>query len=127
MEEFELVVPEEYKLEKGAEEKSTVSWKFRTVKTLMQRTQIDNSPIENLSTSRTFPMPTLIGEIQHVVLVKFEFEYREKLKLQSFFWKFQDSDAIKNNNDFLVEYSSTSAAFLCEILMEGIELMVSQN
>ena len=39
---------------------------------------------------------------------------------------YQDTDAKKKNNDFSVEYSSTSAVLLIEILMEEIELMVAQ-
>ena len=44
-----------------------LAWKFRTVKTLMQGTQIDNSPIANLSTTRKFSMLTLIEETKPVM------------------------------------------------------------
>ena len=77
----------------------------------MQGLQIDNSPIENFSTTRIFSMWTLIEEIKLVVLVIFDFEFREKLKLKC----------------FLVEYSSASGVFSIEFLIEEIELMVSQN
>ena len=40
---------------------------------------------------------------------------------------YQDTDAIEENHDFLVEYSSTSVVFSMEILMEEIELVVAQN
>ena len=73
---------------KGSEIKeSSTSWKVRTVKALMQGRQIDNSPIENLSTSEKFSMPTLIEEIKHVVLMKNEVEFREKSKISCSFWK----------------------------------------
>ena len=69
-------------------EKKSTSWNFRTVKTLMQGTRINNSPIENLSTSKKFSMLTLIEEIKPVVQVNHEFENREKLKLKYFLWRF---------------------------------------
>ena len=53
MEELEIVVAEEYKFETGAK-KSSTSWKFRTVRTLMQGTQIHGSPIETLSKTKFF-------------------------------------------------------------------------
>ena len=62
----------------------------------MQGTQIDHSPIGNISTTKKVSMPTRMEEIKPVVLVKYEFEYREKLKVKGFFWEFanfQDSDA----------------------------------
>ena len=55
-----------------------ILWKFQTAKTLMQRMQINNSPIENFSTYEIFSNLTLIEEIKPLVLVKYEFEYREK-------------------------------------------------
>ena len=74
-------------------------------------------------------MPALFEEIKPVVLVKYEFEYREILKFQVFLEisDYQDTDARKNNNDFLVEYSSISAVFSIELLMEEIDLAVAQN
>ena len=69
MEKFELVVAEDYKFGNWAIlKKSSTSWKFRTVKTRMQKTQIYISPIENFSTTGEFSMPTLIEEIKPVVL-----------------------------------------------------------
>ena len=62
MEEFELVVAEENKFEVGAK-KSSTSLKIRTVKILMQETQLHNFLNESLSTNRTFSMPTLSEEI----------------------------------------------------------------
>ena len=44
----------------------------------MERTQINNSPVEILSMCKRFSMPTLIEEIKFVILVKHEFEYRKK-------------------------------------------------
>ena len=60
---------------------------FRTVGTLMQGLQIDNSATEKFSITRKLSMSTLMGEIKRVVLVKDKFEYREKLKC--FRWKFR--------------------------------------
>ena len=90
--------------------KMSTSWKAWTDKTLMQGLQIDNSPIKN-------PIE---------ILVKYEFEYREKLKRKMFsseILDYQDTDARKKNSDFLVEYSSTSAVFS----MEEIELVASHK
>ena len=49
IEEFELVVTEEYKLEYQTISIRKARSNFWTVKTLMQRTPIDNSPIAKLS------------------------------------------------------------------------------
>ena len=43
------------------------------------------------------------------------------------FSDYQDSHAREKNNDFLVEYSSTSALGSMGILMEELELVVGQN
>ena len=111
------------------ERNRSTSWKFGTVNTLMQGTQIDNSPIENLSIARKFSMATLIEEMKPVVLLKYDFEYREKLNLFCFVWKCRTIRILKQERKtmiFLVEYSSTSAVFWIEIMMEEIELVVSQ-
>ena len=74
---FELVVAEENKLVKLANKK-----KLHFLETSdRQGTDARNrnqSPIENLFTSSFFSMATLIDEIKRVVLVKYDFEYREK-------------------------------------------------
>ena len=59
-------------------------WDFQTDKTLMQRTQFDNSPIEQSSTTRKCSTATLMEEIMPVVLVRYEFDYREKLEIKVF-------------------------------------------
>ena len=41
----------------------------------MQGTQIDNSLIENFSTTKNFSMSTLIEEMNNVILVKDQFQY----------------------------------------------------
>ena len=51
----------------------------------MQGTQIDNSPIENFPEITNFSMPSLIEEKKPVLLVKYEFEKREKLKMKCYF------------------------------------------
>ena len=73
-------------------------------------------------------MPTLMEEIRTVVLVKYEFEYRENLKSKCFsleFSDYQDTDARKKHL-FLVEYSSTGSVFSIVTLMEEIELVVAE-
>ena len=40
---------------------------------------------------------------------------------------YQDTDARERNNDFLIEYSSTSAVVLVEILMENGKLVVVEK
>ena len=68
--------------------KNSTSWKFRTVKALTQGTEIENSPTENLSKTNCFSS-TLIEKVKPVFLVEYEFEYREKIELQCFLWKFR--------------------------------------
>ena len=53
----------------------------------MQGTQIDNSPIENFPKITIFSMPSLIEEKKPVLLVKYESEKREKLKMKCFFFE----------------------------------------
>ena len=93
----------------------------------MQGTQIDNSTIGNLSTTRNLSMPTLLKAKKHVFLVKYEFEYREKLESKSFPWNFWTIRILMQgkSNDFLVEFSSKSAMFLMEILTEELELVLA--
>ena len=55
----------------------------------MQLTQIDNSPMEKIFTTKKVSMPTLIEEIKPVIWVKDEFEYREKLNLKCLLRKFR--------------------------------------
>ena len=77
-----------------------------------------------------FSMPTLIEELKRVLFVKYEFQCREKLNTKCLFSEFsnyQNTDAKKKNNDFLVEYSSTTAVFLIVIMMEKIKLNVAEN
>ena len=38
-----------------------------------------------------------------------------------------DSDAREKTNDFLIEYSSTSAVYSIEILMEESEIVKAEN
>ena len=75
VEELELVAAEEYKFEFWAKlSKIAFFWNFRVVKTLMQGKQINNSAIENFSTSGKFSIPTLIEKIKPVLLMKYQFE-----------------------------------------------------
>ena len=67
----------------------------------MRGTQIDNFPIENISTAKNFSMPTLIEEMNTVLLVKYEFEYPVKIKMFSLeVSEYQDTDGREKNNDF---------------------------
>ena len=94
----------------------------------MQGTQFDNS-----TTSLQidiFSMLTLMEEIKPVFLVKYEFENGEQLKLKCFLWKIRNIRLLMQDRKtviVLVEYSSTSAAFSIEILMEEIERVVAQK
>ena len=104
------------------------SWKFRTVRTLMQRGKIDNSLIEDLSTIKIFPMPTLIEEIKPVVLVENKFENQKNLKLNFFkVSDYQDTDAREKNNEFSVEQLSTSAVFSIKFLSEEVERVMAES
>ena len=49
----------------------------------------NQSSIEKLFTSRFCSMATLIDEMKPVVLVKYDLEYRKKLKMIFFPWKFR--------------------------------------
>ena len=73
-------------------------------------------------------MPTQMAQIKPLVLVKYEFEYREKIKLM-FSLVISDchiTDAGEKNNDFSVEDSSTGVEFSIEFLTEEIELVVAE-
>ena len=129
-------------------EKKVTSWKFQTVRTLIQASQIDNSPIKNLFTTRIFSMPTLIAKIKPVVLVKYELEYREKLKVKCFGpsgywckrekqWFFSwmlvykccpESDARIKTKSLLIESSSTkNGKCSMETLVGGIIPVVPEK
>ena len=103
--------------------RSSTFRKFRTVKTLVQGTQIDNCPVEIFSTTEKFSIPTLIEEMKPVVLMKYEFEWRERLINRIFSLKVWTIRTLKQKRKqwFLFEYSSKNAVFPVEILMEEIE------
>ena len=130
MEKAKLAVAEEHKFENGMKKRCSTSWKFRTVKSLIQATQIDNSSIRNLLPTRLRWMSTLVEQINFVVLGKYEFECRKRTKPKKFSLEvkyYQDTDAREKNNNFSSEYSSTSALFSIEILTEEIEILVAQK
>ena len=79
MEDFELVMSEENNFVYGAIKNCIFSGKTRTVKALQQKTKIKNSVVGKPSTSRSFPMATLVEELKPVVVVEFEVECRENL------------------------------------------------
>ena len=87
LEEFELVVTEEYKFENWAKsKKSSTTWKFRPLKKPLPGRQTGISHFQKTFTAEKFPIPTIIEEVTPVVLVKYEFECREQSKTKSFFW-----------------------------------------
>ena len=88
MEEFPVVVAENYKLEYWAT-KSNRFWKLRAVSTQKQGTQMDNSTINKVSTTKTLSLPTLINKEKPAVLLNYVFEFREKLKLNFFVRSFR--------------------------------------
>ena len=57
----------------------------------MQGTQIGNPAIQQPSKTRLFSLLTLIEEIKHGVLVKYELDQRVKIKSNciALFWNFQ--------------------------------------
>ena len=96
----------------------------------MQGTQIDNFLIENLSTTKNFSMPTLIEEMNTVILVKDQFQYREKIKLGRFLRKFLIIRTLmkkRNTIIFSVGNSSKLAVFSIEILLGEIGTVVAGN
>ena len=96
----------------------------------MQGTQIVNSPIESFSTTIKFSMPSPTEEITPLIVVKYEFEYRKKNKLELFpleSSKYQDSDATEKSQIFSVENSFTNAVVLIEIPMEELKLVVIEK
>ena len=60
-----------------------------------------------------------------VFLLKYEFEYREKM-FSLEFSDYQDSDAREKNNDYF-GYLSSNAVFSIEILLEESEPVVAEN
>ena len=77
-----------------------------------------------------FSIPTLIEKKKPEVLVKNEFEYREKIKSKSFSLEVSDyrnTDAREKNNELLVENQLRSAGFLLEILRDKIELVAAES
>ena len=115
MEECDLVVAEPENSEKRI--KGSILWTFRTAKTKIQGTQIDNSLIEKFYTARKFLMqflmPTLMEEITPVVFVKYEFENREKFKLKRIPSNFWTIRLPKQKRTTMIVYSSTRLQVMC--------------
>ena len=67
-------------------------------------------------------------DIKPEILGKSEFDYREtfKSKVSSEFSDSQDPASRRRNNDFLAEYSSTSAVFSVDVSMEESELVMAE-
>ena len=75
-------------------------------------------------------MPTLMEEIKPVVLLKSEFDYREKFKIKRSsleFAGYQDSDAREKTLIFLFENLSTTTKLWIEILMEETKFVVPEK
>ena len=74
-------------------------------------------------------MPTLIEETKFAVLVKYEFEIRQKKIQNVFFWSVPTIRKLiqEKNKDSIVAHSFTSAVFWIEILMEEIEQVVAEK
>ena len=64
--------------------RSNIFWNFRTVRTLLQETQIVNFSIKKVCKTKTLSTLTPIEETQPVVSVEFDFENRENMKLKGF-------------------------------------------
>ena len=90
MKEFELVVLENTSVSIFSEMcKNSTFCNFRSVKTLMQETQVDNSPTENFSTARKVWKLTRMEETKPVVLVKMSLNIEKKITLKGFHWNFR--------------------------------------
>ena len=74
-------------------------------------------------------MLTLTEETKPVLLVKYEFEFREKIWLKSFLQNFRTIKILlqERNNNFLFIYLSRSAVFSVEIFMEDTEQVLDEN
>ena len=72
-----------------------------------------NSPIEKASTTRKFRMPSLMEEIKPVVFVKYEFENREKLKIEFFLWNFRTIRILMQGRKTMIVYLRTRLQVLC--------------
>ena len=84
-----------------AENKNSHSWNSSNIKTLMQRTQMANSPTAKSLQLKKFSLPTLMEEMKPVEISDC-----------------QDYDAKEKNNDALTENSSTGAVFPIVIFIE---------
>ena len=86
----------------------------RAVKTLMQLTQIDISPITKNFTTGNFPMLTLTEKVKAALFLTFEFQYIEELNFNGFsgYLRRSDSDPKEKYSHFSIKYSCTSAVFL---------------
>ena len=95
----------------------------------MQRTQVNIYPIEQFATSKVFDADPDARDIS-CSSGENEIEYRKKLKLKDFHWNFWTIRILTQGSMtmiFLVAYSSTSALFPIEILMEEFEFIVTEN
>ena len=75
-------------------------------------------------------MPSLSEEMKLVFLVKYEFEYREEIKLKYFLWKFRTVRILIRERKtvvFLLGYSSTGALFPLESLLQEMKMVMAQN
>ena len=82
----------------------------------------------NFSKSGVFSMPTPTEEIKPVILVSYNFGFGGEKKMFSLeAFDYRDTDAREKNNDSSIEYSSTSVLFSIDILMEEIQLLVTQK
>ena len=86
----------------------------------MQGTQINDSRIKKTAKTKMFSMPTLMEDAKAIVLLKYEF----------FSLKFsdsQDSEAKQEEKDFVIVYSSKSAVFSMEALLEKTNFVVNER
>ena len=95
----------------------------------MQGTEIDNSPIDSFPITKKISLQALKKERKPVVLEKYDFENRKRLKLTCLLWNFWTTRILmgEKNDDFLVKSSSTSAVSSIEILLEEIERVVAEK
>ena len=79
---------------------------------MMQGTEVDNSPTEKLSTAGFVSLPTLIDKINPAVLVKNEFEHRQKQK-KKVHWKFRTIRILMQERKTMISQLNTRLQVLC--------------
>ena len=125
MEEFEVVVDKKYMFEYWENFKKVAFLpQNRTAKTLMQKTQIDNAPVEKPGYIWNVFAGDPDGRDKACSFGEIGGWKGKNLNLKGFLY--QDFDAREKNDHFSFEILHTSALCSIEILMEEIEMVAAQ-